>query len=230
MMRAFVLLSGGIDSATCLGLAVRDWGANNVHTYSFDYGQRHFKELLCAAKLAEHYNVGHEIIKLGPQPQSNLTNKDAEIPRVDYADIQGMSPSYHHFRNGQFLAAAATYAVAAVSALDDKEEGTLYIGVHSEDAANWAYADCTPEFIGPMAAAIFIGTYQRIRVKAPLLEMSKDDVICKGHYVLDVPYGLTWSCYLGGDKHCGTCPTCRARRSAFSKAGIVDPTEYEAQT
>lgn len=86
--------------------------------------------------------------------------------------------------------------------------------------------DCTPEFIGAMASAIYIGTYHQVRLHAPLTWLTKAEVIRLG-VQLNVPYELTWSCYEGGGKHCGVCPTCRARKQAFMDADVVDPTEYE---
>lgn len=221
--RAFVSLSGGIDSTTCLAIAIQAHGKENVETFSFDYGQRHLKELDCATAICAHYGVKNTVLQLGQQPSSNLTDPEGDIPKVSYAELgEGISPSYHHYRNGQFLSVMATHAVAALKGTDT---GILYIGVHAEDAENWAYADCTPEFIGAQANAIFIGTYQKIRLKAPLLEMSKIEVVDKG-MVLGAPLDLSWSCYLGGEMHCGECPTCRARKQAFTEAGIIDPTVY----
>jgi len=225
---AFVLASGGIDSTTCLGLAIRDFGRENVRAYSVDYGQRHKKEIECAKVVSTYFSIPHRVLKLGPQPQSNLTDANAKIPEVSYADLgEGMSPSYHYFRNAQLLSLAATYAVASLA--KEGELGTLYCGVHAEDAQNWAYADCTPEFIGAMANAVFIGTYQKIRLKAPLLELRKDEIVTLGTK-LQVPYHLSWSCYIGGEQHCGVCPTCRARKDGFARAGLKDPTEYADYT
>lgn len=130
--KSFVLASGGIDSTTCLSLAIRDFGKGNVSAYSIDYGQRHKKEIECAKAVCAHLGVPHSVLKLGPQPQSNLTNSEAKIPEVSYAELgEGMSPSYHFFRNAQLLSLATTYAVAS---LQEGENGTLYCGVHAEDA------------------------------------------------------------------------------------------------
>lgn len=230
MNHAFVSLSGGIDSATCLGLARNEFGREYTHAYSVDYGQRHDTEIEHAKGLCSYYEVDHQILHLGPQPRSNLTDATAEIPKVSYAELgEGISPSYHFFRNGQFLSTIAAWAAARMDAYrrgyGHKGVGFMYIGTHAEDAANWAYADCTPEFIGPMAAAIFVGTYQTIRLKAPLLERSKSQVVALGCSI-GVPYEMTWSCYLGGAVHCGECPTCRARKEAFKQAGYTDPTVY----
>lgn len=223
---AFVALSGGIDSTTALSLAIRDFGKENTKAYSIDYGQRHKKEIECARAISSQMGVSHSVLMLGPQPKSNLTDPEGKIPEVSYADLPGgISPSYHHFRNGQILSLIAAQAVASLA--KEGELGTIYIAVHAEDAQNWAYADCTPEFIGAMANAIFVGTYQKVRLKAPLLELRKDEVVSLG-VKLCAPYNMTWSCYIGGESHCGVCPTCRARRDAFVTAGFPDPTVYAA--
>jgi 7-cyano-7-deazaguanine synthase len=105
--------------------------------------------------------------------------------------------------------------------------GHLYCGIHSDDAAGFAYPDCTPEWFGSQANAIFTGTYGRVRLIAPLLWMDKTAVIQTGEDH-GVNWPDTWSCYKGGDLHCGTCPTCRSRREGFIKAEIEDPTSYAA--
>jgi 7-cyano-7-deazaguanine synthase len=103
----------------------------------------------------------------------------------------------------------------------------IYFGAHSEDAQNWAYPDCTPEFIGSMANAIYIGTYQTIRLHTPLEWLLKADIVKLGDS-LGVPFEETWSCYKGEEHHCGTCPTCRSRKEAFQIADVKDPTVYAA--
>jgi len=223
MHLTFTLLSGGIDSTTALAKAIDDHGQDVAHAFSFDYGQRHRKELDAAEEICEHYDIPHKTIKLGEQPVSTLTDNERLVPRVSYAELPaGMSPTYHHFRNGQFLSAAAAWAV---SALHGEDHATLYFGAHAEDAENWAYADCTPEFVGAMANAIHVGTYQKVSLATPWIFMKKYQIIQEGEK-LEVPYALTWSCYLGGAFHCRTCPTCRSREDAFEEAGVDDPTEY----
>jgi 7-cyano-7-deazaguanine synthase len=111
---------------------------------------------------------------------------------------------------------------------DEKNrQAVVAFGAHAEDAHNWAYPDCTPEFIGPFGAAVFIGTYQKVRLVAPLMLMNKCEIVELG-VRLNAPLAKTWSCYRGGEKHCGTCPTCRARKQAFRDAGEPDPTVYAA--
>lgn len=217
----YVALSGGIDSSTVLGIAhARHEG--RVVAVSFDYGQRHRKEIECAKAICEAMGVPHQIATLGSMPNSALTDATQDIPKVSYSEIQGVSPSYVHFRNGQIIS-----KLAAIASADPADETVIYVGTHTEDAYNDAYPDCRLDFIGAMAAAVYIGTYHRTRLSAPLIEMSKTEVIRAGIAYL-VPLDLTWSCYIGGEVHCGTCPTCRARKEAFTAAGLKDPTEYAA--
>ena len=108
-----------------------------------------------------------------------------------------------------------------------KDIAGVYFGAHSEDAQNWAYPDCTPEFIGAMANAIYVGTYFCIRLHTPLQWLMKHEIVTLGDS-LNVNFANTWSCYKGEEKHCGVCPTCRSRKQAFEAAGVRDPTEYQS--
>src|SRR5262245_37582362 len=144
-MAAVVLLSGGVDSTTCLALAVRDSGSSEVHTLSASYGQKHNAELDHAAAVAAHYDVPHRILEL-PQlfagSTSTLIVGGADTPEVSYEDLdEGVSPAYVPFRNGIFLSMATAVALQVGAEY-------VYFGAHSEDAQRWAYPDCTPEFIG----------------------------------------------------------------------------------
>lgn len=227
-MKGFVLLSGGIDSTTCLYLAyaecVEGLVAINVH-----YGQRHVKELEHAQKSCNALNIPHHTIDLsGVVPRTMLTDPSKEVPNISYDQISGISPTYVPFRNGLMLSAAATYAMATIAAKGDgshEDEHRLYFGAHAEDAQNWAYPDCTPEFTGAMANAIMVGTYWSVRLVTPLQFMDKAQIIEFGTK-LGVRWEDTWSCYKGGEMHCGVCPTCRARKSGFARAQIFDPTVY----
>lgn len=225
--KAFVLLSGGIDSSTCLALAVGQAASpNDVTAISMHYGQRHVKEIDSARALGSHYGIRHHVARLDEQPPSMLTDVTAQIPDVSYEDLPaGQSPTYVPFRNGQMLSRIAAIASASISKDDD---AVIYFGAHAEDAARWAYPDCTPEFIGAMANAIYIGTYLKVRLIAPFMSNTKAQIITAGTS-FGVPYELTWSCYKGETLHCGVCPTCRSRRDAFTQAGVADPTIY-AQT
>jgi len=215
--RAVVLHSGGIDSSTCLYIARTQF--DTVVGLSIDYGQRHNKEIAAAAAVCEAAGCKHRILEIEPLPESLLTNPQKAIPKVSYSDLpQGVSPTYVPFRNGTLLSNVAAFASA--NGFD-----AIFFGAHAEDAHNWAYPDCTPEFIGAMTNAIYIGTYHKVRLHTPLQWLFKKDIIQWG-WRLGVPFELTWSCYVGGENHCGECPTCRARRKGFIEAAVIDKTTY----
>ncbi len=224
MSRAFVLLSGGIDSTTCLHLAYKEFNRNVVGV-SVNYGQRHKKEMMFAIQSCADLNVQHHILDLSTiVPKTMLTDGTMPLPNMSYDEIEGVSPTYVPFRNGLMLSALASY-VHGQFTQTSTEEWALYFGAHSEDARNWAYPDCTPEFIGAMANAIFVGTYRQVRLHTPLQWLNKAEIITLGEK-LGVNWERTWSCYGGGALHCGTCPTCRARKNGFIAAKIKDPTHY----
>jgi len=222
-VKAVTLLSGGLDSTTCLALAVRDHGAGETMAVSFAYGQKHSAELEHAVQIARHYRVSHrvlEIPRLFTAPTSTLIEGGAANPTVAYEDLpEGVSPAYVPFRNGVFM------SMATAVALEVRAEW-VYFGAHSEDAHRWAYPDCTPEFIGSMASAMFVGSYMKVRLVTPLQWASKAEVVRLG-VALGAPYDKTMSCYNGVEPACGTCPTCRSRRDAFHQNGLNDPIEYQ---
>ena len=230
MRKAIVLNSGGVDSTTCVGIAVDELGYENVSTASVFYGQKHEKELECAKKISEHYNVNHYEIDLSDVlKHSNcplLANSTEEIAHESYAEQiahngEGMVRTYVPFRNGLMLSAVASLATS----LYPEDDVDIYLGAHADDAAGRAYADCSEEFTSTMASAIEIGTYGKVHLKAPLVNMTKTQVVETG-LKLNVPYELTWSCYEGGEKQCGTCGTCIDRRQAFKNNGTIDPVGY----
>jgi len=222
MTKAFVLHSGGVDSTTCLKLAIDQFGAENVTSISVDYGQRHIKESEYAKMACDYFGVRHEVVNMAHPPKSMLTDAEAEVPNASYLELEGVSPTYVPFRNGQLLSRIAGIA----DAVRGEHDAIIFMGIHAEDAAGWAYPDCTPEFFGAMANAIYIGTYMHVRLQAPLLFMMKQGIVELGEKI-GVPWNYTWSCYKGEENHCGTCPTCRARHAGFVAAGLWDPTFYE---
>lgn len=227
MKKALVLSSGGVDSTTCVGIAVKDVGSENVSTVSVFYGQKHNKELECADKVAEFYNVKHYVLDLSNVLQysncSLMKNSTEEIPMMSYAEQiekngEGKVSTYVPFRNGLMLSAVAALAQSIYT--DDDVD--IYLGAHADDAAGRAYADCSEEFTSAMNTAIVIGTYGKVRVVAPLVNLNKAGVVKLG-LSIGVPYKYTWSCYAGGDKPCGHCGTCIDRAKAFEANGIADP-------
>lgn len=227
MKKALVLSSGGVDSTTCVGVAVDELGKENVSTVSVFYGQKHSKELECAKKVSEYYGLKHYELDLsGIFKFSNcslLENSTEEIPEGSYETQiskkeNGMVSTYVPFRNGLMLSAVASLAVS----IYPDDEVYIYLGAHADDSAGSAYADCSPEFTDAIGNAIRIGTYNMVKVVAPFVNTNKAGVVKRG-LELHVPYELTWSCYNGGDKPCGKCGTCIDRAKAFEANNVIDP-------
>lgn len=223
-MKAAVLLSGGLDSTTCLALAVEKYGSEEVVALSVIYGQKHEKEISASKKVAEFYGVEHIIIDLSVifrfSDCSLLKGSEEEIPKESYAKqlekTEGEPVStYVPFRNGLFLSSAAAIALS-------KGCGEVYYGAHADDAAGNAYPDCSQAFADAMNAAIFEGSGGKLKLVTPFVGLTKAEVVKTGLW-LKAPYELTWSCYEGGDVPCGTCGTCRDREAAFLKNGVKDP-------
>jgi 7-cyano-7-deazaguanine synthase len=227
-----VILSGGLDSATALGIAYNAKSREDVlMAVSYDYGQKHSIELECAKKLTYHYKCEHKVIPLSTDPfRGGVLTTEADVPDMSYDDLPSgvMSPTYVPFRNGTLISMSAALADSVLQANEDLTDCLLYAGMHSEDAAGFAYADCTPEFLGAMAAAVYVGTYGRVRFQAIFEHATKDEIIRKG-ILLGVPYQHTHSCYKGQRPACGKCSTCRARIQAFRDANEYDPIQYEVQ-
>ena len=225
-----VLLSGGIDSTTALASAVANHPESRVVALMIDYGQRHRKEIAMANAIAGLYHCSSRVIDLSKViPDTTLTNHNKDIPDVDYSDLEGVSPTYVPFRNGLMISAATSVLVGILEDIGKDVPDPvahLYTGMHAEDAAGFAYPDCTPEFAGSMQNAIMMGTYGKVRLITPFIYSKKHEIITTGDN-LAVPYEMTWSCYKGGNNHCGMCPTCRARRTAFRDARVADPTIYD---
>lgn len=226
-MQALVLLSGGVDSSTALALAKEKYGGD-VIALSMSYGQKHVRELEAARWVAAYYGV--QLLELdlaavfAHSGCSLLQNSAAAVPLASYAEQlarTGGEPvsTYVPFRNGLFLAAAASVALSYGC-------GVIYYGPHADDAAGNAYPDCSEEFNAAMNEAVYLGSGKKLRLEAPFVRLTKKDIVALGTK-LGVPYGLTWSCYCGGARACGRCGTCIDRKKAFAANGLQDPLEYE---
>jgi 7-cyano-7-deazaguanine synthase len=227
-MKALVLVSGGLDSTTCLALAVKEYGHENVVGLSIFYGQRHDKEIKAADAVCDYYKVEHITLDLSTMFQFSdctlLQHSDGEIPEEAYDEqlkkTDGKPVStYVPFRNGLFLSSAAAIALS-------KGCSKIYYGAHADDAAGNAYPDCSSDFNNAMNTAIYEGSGKQLTIEAPFIGINKAGVVKKG-LELGVPYELTWSCYEGHEKACGRCGTCIDRMKAFELNGMTDPIEYE---
>ena len=223
-MKALVLFSGGLDSSTCLAMAIEKYGRENVLALSISYGQKHQKEINAAKAVAEHYGVQLITLDLARIFEGSdcalLEGSQQDIPKGEYAgqleSTDGKPVStYVPFRNGLFLSCAASVALS-------RGCDVIYYGAHSDDAAGSAYPDCSSDFNSHISKAISIGSGEQLRVEAPFVELTKADVVAQG-LRLGVPYELTWSCYEGGEKPCGCCGTCIDRAKAFAANGVSDP-------
>lgn len=225
MKNALVLTSGGVDSTTALALAIDKYGKDHVLALSISYGQKHSKEIEAAKAVAQHYGIEQLFLDLGLIFQysncSLLQQSTEDIPEESYAEqiekTGGETPvsTYVPFRNGLFLSAAASIALS-------RDCEVIYYGAHADDAAGFAYPDCSPVFNNAMNTAIYEGSGHQLRIEAPFVNKNKSDIVALG-LRLNVPYELTWSCYEGGNKPCGKCGTCIDRAAAFAANGVTDP-------
>jgi 7-cyano-7-deazaguanine synthase len=221
--RAIAIVSGGLDSVT---LAYYLHSLNYTpHLLSVDYGQRHVKELRCAALCAEALRAKHTIVDLRTlRPLlsgSALTDGNHDVPDGHYA-AETMRITVVPNRNAILLSIAYAAAVA-------EQADIVAIGVHAGD--HFIYPDCRPDFLRAFAAMQVLaveGFADDLSLLAPFERLSKADIVALGA-TLDVPFADTWSCYKGGDVHCGSCGTCVERKEAFTLAGVFDPTRYEVE-
>jgi 7-cyano-7-deazaguanine synthase len=224
-MQSVIVLSGGMDSATALYKVINDAPSStpdNVHALSFDYGQRHVKELAYAAGLCATLGIRHTVIDLEIPLASALTDPEREIPLGHYAH-ESMQQTVVPNRNAIMLSIAWGVAVSEGAA-------QVVAGMHAGDHP--IYPDCRPEFVHALEHALRLGNEgfgdPALAFFTPFIAMTKAGIVREGStYPRPVPYEQTWSCYLGRELHCGRCGTCVERREAFELAGIADPTEYE---
>ena len=208
MKKAVILLSGGLDSATCLAIAKSE--GYDCHTLGFDYGQRHSLELECAKKLSPN----HKILKIDNFGGSALTDKNIAVPKSGVG--KEIPVTYVPARNIIFLSYALSYA--EVLGAND-----IFIGVNALDYSG--YPDCRPEFISAFEVAANLGTKAGdFKIHTPLISLTKAEIIKLGTS-LGVNYALTSSCYdpTPQGKPCGTCDSCRLRLKGFQEANLRDP-------
>ena len=222
-MKAVILLSGGLDSSTVLYQALAD--GCECHALSFDYQQRHLKELESARAIASSTGVVNQVVKfdLRSWGGSALTDDTIHLPQERSLEqmSQNIPVTYVPARNTIFLSFALAYAETITAE-------RVYIGVNALDYSG--YPDCRPDYIQAMQEVFRLGTKvgregTAIAIIAPLIHLKKTEIIQLGNQ-LGVPWELTWSCYTGGDVACGVCDACRLRLAAFAELGLVDPIPY----
>ncbi|WLR58649.1 7-cyano-7-deazaguanine synthase QueC [Guptibacillus hwajinpoensis] len=221
--KAVIVLSGGLDSTTCMGIAKEK--GYELYPITFHYGQKHNREVEQAKKVAEYYNApDHRIVNISFLNQiggSALTDDSIDVPTD--MDEDEIPVTYVPARNMIFLSLASAYAeVIGAEA--------IYIGVSAVDYSG--YPDCRPEFIESMNETVNLATKagatgSEMKIDTPLINLTKADTVSEG-LRLSVPYELTTSCYNGEEEACGECDSCRLRLKGFEEAGAVDPIPYKA--
>jgi 7-cyano-7-deazaguanine synthase len=223
--RVVAVVSGGLDSTT-MAYQLRAQGYS-LSAISFDYGQRHRKELAFAEQMAADLDAPWTLIDLHAAGLTNiltgsaLTDDTVSVPDGHYAD-ESMKITVVPNRNAIMLSIACALAVT-------RKAGAVAFGAHAGDHV--IYPDCRPEFVRAFEAMISVAVegLASIEILAPFLSMTKTDIVRLGDE-LKVPFERTWSCYKGGEVHCGTCGTCYERREAFAQAHVADPTAYESES
>ncbi len=216
--KVVVIFSGGMDSFTVLNKVVRE--GFEVYALSFNYGQRHSKELVYAAKACQDLGVHHKVVDISAINEliggSSLTS-DIEVPEGHY-EQESMKQTVVPNRNMILLSMAVGYAVSL-------EASKVYYGAHSGDHA--IYPDCRPEFVHRMNHVCEIANYEPVEIACPYLNVTKIDILTDG-LKMGLDYSKTWTCYNGREKACGKCGACQERLEAFALNQATDPLEYEA--
>lgn len=215
--KVVVIYSGGMDSFTVLNRALKD--GKEVFAISFDYGQRHVKELQCATTVCSKLGVEHKVVDISAINQllagSSLTD-DIDIPEGNY-EAESMKSTVVPNRNMILISLAVAYAVSVGAS-------QVYYGAHSGDHA--IYPDCRPEFVEKMNDVCKIANYESVEVYSPYLTVSKTAILTDG-LAMGLDYSDTWTCYNGRDKACGKCGACQERLEAFVDNDATDPINYE---
>lgn len=215
--KAVVIYSGGMDSFTLLNRVHRQ--GLEVYALSFDYGQRHVKELHVAASVCAAIGIPHKVVDISVIKSliggSSLTS-DIEVPEGHYEE-ESMKSTVVPNRNMIMLSLAVGYAVSLGSS-------KVFYGAHSGDHS--IYPDCRPEFVNRMNDLCAIANYQSVEIVTPYITQSKVEILADG-LSMDLDYSKTWTCYNGREKSCGKCGACQERLEAFERNSLEDPMEYE---
>jgi 7-cyano-7-deazaguanine synthase len=217
---SIVILSGGLDSTVCTGIA--DQAGGRIVALTFDYGQRHRVELDHAAAVARHYGAEPLVVRLDASAWGGSALTDATVDVPDATDSPSGSAripvTYVPARNLIFLSVAMGVAEA-------RDADEIYLGINALDYSG--YPDCRPEFVASFAGTAALATKRGVEgrpvaVRTPLVDLTKAAIVRLGLEV-GAPLALTWSCYRGGERPCGTCDSCVLRAKGFAEAGVADP-------
>ena len=216
MTKIIVVYSGGLDSFTLLNEAIRS--GKDISALSFDYGQKHRKELHFVEKFCTQESIDSKIVDISSIKElfqgSSLTD-DIDIPKGHYED-DSMKSTVVPNRNMILISLALGYAVT-------KGAEEVWFGAHAGDHA--IYPDCRPEFVEKMDSVARIANYSPIAIKAPYITMSKTEILAIG-LNMQLDYGLTWTCYEGKELACGSCGACHERLESFAANNVIDPIKY----
>jgi 7-cyano-7-deazaguanine synthase len=215
--KAVVIYSGGMDSFTLLNRVIKD--GYDVYALTFNYGQKHVKEVEVASTVCKQLNIPHKILDISPinqLMQSSSLVGSLEVPEGHY-EADNMKSTMVPNRNMILLSLAIGYAV-------DIEASKVYYGAHAGDHA--IYPDCRPEFVHAMNDVAQIANYEPISIETPYLNSSKGEILKDG-LSMNLTYENTWTCYNGREKACGKCGACVERLEAFADNSATDPVEYE---
>ena len=217
MKDSILIYSGGMDSTTIL----YEYQDRIAIALSFDYASKHNRqELRCASWNCEKLGIKHIIIELDFMQQyfhSSLLQGGLDIPEGEYAE-DNMHSTVVPFRNGIMLSIAAGMA---------EDNGLKYIMMANHGGDHTLYPDCRPAFVEAMGRAVAAGTWNGVQLFAPYTDLTKADIARRGKS-LGIDYSKTWSCYRGGEHHCGKCATCQERKEAMRIAGVKDETIYDS--
>lgn len=222
--KGITVLSGGLDSTVATSIFVKDYDLTAI---TFNYGQQSLnQEIKHAKQICKKLNMKHVIIDLPWLKEisnSSLTT-DEDIPKPSDNDLDNPDVAIETAKSVWVPARNTVFCSIALAFAESIHAEIIIVGWDYEEAVT--FPDNSKEYLNAFNETIRYGSYDNIEIKAPLINMNKEDIVIKGDEV-DAPMNLSYSCYVGSEKHCGICESCKRRRRAFTKAKIIDPTEYE---